>query len=114
KLVEEKEEGNFALWTCYILTGVGANLVSWLMCWDWRKILEVLILGQFVIEKVMEEAQASTRIPGASSTMQSVNHIAHFSGALVGASLVWLLSRFPSEPSDRDIPKLSDKTNRKS
>uniref|UniRef100_A0A803QUD6 Peptidase S54 rhomboid domain-containing protein n=1 Tax=Cannabis sativa TaxID=3483 RepID=A0A803QUD6_CANSA len=77
KLVEE-EEGNFALWLSYILTGVGANLVSWLilprnavsigasgavfglftisvlvkMSWDWRKILEVLILGQFVVEKV--------------------------------------------------------------
>ena len=95
-----------ALWLSYILTGVGANLVSWLvlprntvsvgasgavfglftisvlvkvpgivfcssfavcgisfkflwfyfyliqMSWDWRKILELLILGQFVIEKV--------------------------------------------------------------
>ncbi|KAF9615391.1 hypothetical protein IFM89_023042 [Coptis chinensis] len=77
KLVEE-EEGSFALWTSYILTGAGANLVSWLVLprnlvsvgasgavfglfaisvlvkisWDWRKILEVLILGQFVIEKV--------------------------------------------------------------
>ncbi|XP_052210513.1 rhomboid-like protein 11, chloroplastic isoform X2 [Diospyros lotus] len=76
KLVEE-EEGNFALWLTYILTGAGANIVSWLvlprnavsvgasgavfglfavsvlvkMSWDWRKILEVLILGQFVIEK---------------------------------------------------------------
>ncbi|XP_054793465.1 rhomboid-like protein 11, chloroplastic isoform X2 [Prosopis cineraria] len=77
KLVEE-EEGNFALWLSYILTGVGSNLVSWLVLprsavsvgasgavfglftisvlvkisWDWRKILEVLILGQFVVEKV--------------------------------------------------------------
>lgn len=30
KLVEE-EEGTFALWTSYILTGAGANLVSWLV-----------------------------------------------------------------------------------
>ncbi|XP_024029943.1 rhomboid-like protein 11, chloroplastic isoform X2 [Morus notabilis] len=77
KLVEE-EEGNFGLWLSYILTGVGANLVSWLilprnavsigasgavfglftisvfvkMSWDWRKILEVFILGQFVVERV--------------------------------------------------------------
>jgi membrane associated rhomboid family serine protease len=29
KLVEE-EEGNFALWMSYILTGAGANLISWL------------------------------------------------------------------------------------
>ncbi|KAK4786923.1 hypothetical protein SAY86_010756 [Trapa natans] len=30
KLVEE-EEGNFALWFSYIITGAGANLVSWLL-----------------------------------------------------------------------------------
>ncbi|XP_061336527.1 rhomboid-like protein 11, chloroplastic [Gastrolobium bilobum] len=129
KLVEE-EEGNFALWLSYILTGVGANLVSWLvlprntvsvgasgavfglftisvlvkMSWDWRKILEVLILGQFVIEKVMEAAQASTSLSGTfrgGYPLQSVNHIAHLSGALVGVLLVWLLSKVPSDPSDR-------------
>ncbi|XP_014503587.1 rhomboid-like protein 11, chloroplastic [Vigna radiata var. radiata] len=129
KLVEE-EEGNLALWLSYILTGVGANLVSWLvlprntvsvgasgavfglftisvlvkMSWDWRKILEVLILGQFVIEKVMEAAQASTSLSGTfhgGYTLQSVNHIAHLSGALVGVLLVWLLSKVPSAPLDQ-------------
>lgn len=30
KLVEE-EEGNFGLWLSYLVTGVGANLVSWLV-----------------------------------------------------------------------------------
>ncbi|KAG6608235.1 Rhomboid-like protein 11, chloroplastic, partial [Cucurbita argyrosperma subsp. sororia] len=116
KLVEE-EEGNFALWLSYILTGVGANIVSWLilprnavsvgasgavfglftisvlvkMSWDWRKILEVLILGQFVIEK-------------------NVNHVAHLSGALVGVVLVWLLSRIPSQPpGDQDASTLHRK-----
>ncbi|XP_019438820.1 PREDICTED: rhomboid-like protein 11, chloroplastic [Lupinus angustifolius] len=124
KLVEE-EEGSFALWISYIFTGVGANLVSWLvlprnavsvgasgavfglfaisvlvkMSWDWRKILEVLILGQFVIEKVMEAAQASTSLRGGYA-LQNVNHIAHLSGALVGVLLVWLLSKVPSGPSD--------------
>ncbi|KAK7384903.1 hypothetical protein VNO78_30606 [Psophocarpus tetragonolobus] len=129
KLVEE-EEGNFAMWLSYILTGVGANLVSWLvlprntvsvgasgavfglftisvlvkMSWDWRKILEVLILGQFVIEKVMEAAQASTSLSGSfrgAYSLQSVNHIAHLSGALFGVLLVWLLSKVPSDPSDQ-------------
>ncbi|KAK7293832.1 hypothetical protein RJT34_16707 [Clitoria ternatea] len=128
KLVEE-EEGNFSLWLSYILTGAGANLVSWLvlprntvsvgasgavfglftisvlvkMSWDWRKILEVLILGQFVIEKVMEAAQASTSLSGTfrgGHSLQNVNHIAHLSGALVGVLLVWLLSKVPSDPSD--------------
>ncbi|KAE8732626.1 nudix hydrolase 19 [Hibiscus syriacus] len=119
KLVEE-EEGNFGLWLSYIFTGAGANIVSWLvlprnavsvgasgavfglfaisvlvkMSWDWRKILEVLILGQFVIERVMEAAQASTGLTGSSYALQSVNHIAHLSGALVGVLLVWLLSKF--------------------
>ncbi|XP_042000496.1 rhomboid-like protein 11, chloroplastic [Salvia splendens] len=128
KLVEE-EEGNFALWLSYILTGAGANLVSWLvlprnavsigasgavfglfaisvlvkMSWDWRKILEVLILGQFVVEKVMEAAQASARIGGSfrggGYAMQNVNHIAHLSGALIGVVLIWLLSSVPT-PTD--------------
>lgn len=127
KLVEE-EEGNFALWFSYILTGAGANLVSWLvlprnavsigasgavfglfavsvlvkMSWDWRKILEVLILGQFVVEKVMEAAQASTSLGGSfrgGYSVQNVNHIAHLSGALIGVVLIWLLSSIPS-PKD--------------
>ncbi|XP_022142618.1 rhomboid-like protein 11, chloroplastic [Momordica charantia] len=136
KLVEE-EEGNFALWLSYILTGVGANIVSWLilprnavsvgasgavfglftisvlvkMSWDWRKILEVLILGQFVIEKVMEAAQASTALSGSfrgGYSLQNVNHVAHLSGALVGVVLVWLLSRIPSPP-DQDVSPLNRK-----
>ncbi|XP_073129487.1 rhomboid-like protein 11, chloroplastic [Henckelia pumila] len=129
KLVEE-EEGNFALWLSYILTGAGANLVSWLvlprnavsigasgavfglfavsvlvkMSWDWRKILEVLILGQFVVEKVMEAAQASASLGGSFSggyPMQNVNHIAHLSGALIGVVLIWLLSNVPSKADDK-------------
>jgi len=128
KLVEE-EEGNFGLWISYILTGAGANIVSWLvlprsavsvgasgavfglfaisvlvkMSWDWRKILEVLILGPFVIQKVMQEAQASTGLVGSLSRGSSygyVNHIAHLSGALIGAALVYLVSRIPSQSSD--------------
>lgn len=130
KLVEE-EEGGFALWLSYIFTAAGANLVSWLvlprnavsvgasgavfglfaisvlvkMSWDWRKILEVLILGQFVVEKVMEAAQASTGLStgfAGAYTLQNINHIAHLSGALVGVLLVWLLSGLPSHSSERE------------
>ncbi|KAL9230323.1 hypothetical protein vseg_005690 [Gypsophila vaccaria] len=139
KLVEE-EEGNLGLWLSYILTGAGANLVSWLvlprnsvsvgasgavfglfaisvlvkMSWDWRKILEVLILGQFVIERVMEAAQASTGLVNGfagSSALQPINHIAHLSGALIGVLLVWLLSRVPSQSSEKeDLPEKPGKT----
>lgn len=127
KLVEE-EEGNFALWLSYIFTGAGANLVSWLvlprnavsigasgavfglfavsvlvkMSFDWRKILEVLILGQFVVERVMEAAQSSAMLGGSARggyAVQNVNHVAHLSGALIGVLLIWLLSSVPA-PTD--------------
>ncbi|KAM7259390.1 hypothetical protein ACFE04_015131 [Oxalis oulophora] len=140
KLVEE-EEGNFALWLSYIFTGAGANLVSWLvlprnavsvgasgavfglfaisvlvkMSWDWRKILEVLILGQFVIERVMEAAKASTAMSGirfGGYALQSVNHIAHLSGALIGVLLVWLVSKVSAESPDQDATNLQKKHNK--
>lgn len=124
KLVEE-EGGGFALWLSYLVTGAGANFVSWLILprtvvsvgasgavfglfavsvlvkisWDWRKILEVLILGQFVIEKVTEAAQASTQIVGnngRSFGVENINHVAHLSGALLGVTLIWILSQIPS------------------
>ncbi|XP_024396022.1 rhomboid-like protein 11, chloroplastic isoform X1 [Physcomitrium patens] len=130
KLVEE-EEGSFAVWLSYIFTGVGANLVSWLilprtvvsvgasgavfglfaisvlvkLSFDWRKILEVLILGQFVVDKVMEAAQASTQLAGRTFMGASnINHIAHLSGALVGVLLIWLLngiSHLADKPSSK-------------
>ncbi|CAI0408520.1 unnamed protein product [Linum tenue] len=141
KLVEE-EEGTFALWFSYILTGVGANLVSWLvlprnavsvgasgavfglfaisvlvkLTWDWRKILEVLILGQFVVEKVMEAAQSSAALSGSlrgGNPGQSVNHIAHLSGALIGVLLVWLVSRIPAPNDDDEVSSLTGKSRKK-
>ncbi|BBN02641.1 hypothetical protein MPTK1_2g16890 [Marchantia polymorpha subsp. ruderalis] len=127
KLIEE-EEGGFAVWLSYLITGVGANLVSWLllprsvisagasgavfglfavsvlvkMSFDWRKILEVLILGQFVVEKVMEEAQASASMGSfALKSSMNINHIAHLSGALLGVLLICLLNRLPSGDPDK-------------
>ncbi|KAJ7551634.1 hypothetical protein O6H91_06G022300 [Diphasiastrum complanatum] len=121
KLVEE-EGGSFGLWTTYIITGIGANIVSWLLLpptvvsvgasgavfglftvgvlikisLDWRKLLEVLILGQFVVEKVMEAARSSAQMGGKLYGSTAINHIAHFSGALVGVALIWALSKLPS------------------
>lgn len=51
----------------------------------------------------MEAAQASTALSGSfrgGYALQNVNHIAHLSGALIGATLVWLLSRVPSQPPE--------------
>eukprot|EP00252_Welwitschia_mirabilis_P014409 TRINITY_DN31662_c0_g1_i1.p1 TRINITY_DN31662_c0_g1~~TRINITY_DN31662_c0_g1_i1.p1 ORF type:complete len:296 (+),score=28.47 TRINITY_DN31662_c0_g1_i1:172-1059(+) len=132
KLVEE-EEGGFALWLSYLATGAGANFVSWFILprslvsvgasgavfglfaisvlvkisLDWRKILEVVILGQFVIEKVMEAAQASVQFVGNGRyyAVQNVNHLAHFSGALIGVGLIWLLSQIPSRKTKDELQK---------
>ncbi|XP_078428988.1 rhomboid-related intramembrane serine protease family protein [Wolffia australiana] len=131
KLVEE-EEGSLGLWISYIITGVGANLVSWLLLprsavsmgasgavfglftisvlvklsWDWRKILEVLILGQFVVDKVMEAARFSTSLNGGMGRgMYGVNHIAHFSGALIGAALILLITKVPSNAQENKAKK---------
>ncbi|CAM6098578.1 unnamed protein product [Calypogeia fissa] len=127
KLVEE-EGGGFGVWLSYLITGVGANLVSWLilprsvvsagasgavfglfaisvlvkLSFDWRKILEVLILGQFVVERVMEAAQASAQLGGrAYSSSMNINHIAHLSGALVGVALIWVLKKIPSGENEQ-------------
>jgi membrane associated rhomboid family serine protease len=54
----------------------------------------------------MEAAQASTALSGTfrgGHSLQSVNHIAHLSGALVGVVLVWLLSKVPSQSPDGDV-----------
>lgn len=59
----------------------------------------------------MEAAQASAALSGTfrgGYPMQSVNHIAHLSGALIGAVLVWLVSRIPSPP-DHETSKLHGK-----
>ena len=63
----------------------------------------------------MEAAQASTALPGIRGglALQSINHIAHLSGALVGVVLVWLLSKVPSEPPDQQVPTSHRKTDRK-
>lgn len=56
----------------------------------------------------MEAAQASAGLSGTiygGYSLQTVNHIAHLSGALVGVVLVWLLSKFPSETVDQDVQR---------
>lgn len=112
KLVEE-EEGVFGVISSYLICGLGANLMSWLfhsgggyalgasgavfglfiisvlikLSWNWRKIVEVLILGQFVIQQVSVEFQQTGNQDG-------IDHIAHVGGALVGVALILALMRF--------------------
>eukprot|EP00271_Cylindrocystis_brebissonii_P011685 TRINITY_DN29595_c0_g1_i1.p1 TRINITY_DN29595_c0_g1~~TRINITY_DN29595_c0_g1_i1.p1 ORF type:complete len:349 (-),score=39.58 TRINITY_DN29595_c0_g1_i1:203-1249(-) len=119
KLVEELE-GGFGVVASYLLTAVGGNLVSWLLLpssyvslgasgavfglfavsvlirltWDWRKILEVMILGPYVVDRVIMEAQESALLVSSPGTT-TVNHVGHLAGALVGAMLIYLVTRIP-------------------
>ena len=64
----------------------------------------------------MEAAQASTALSGAfrgGYYSNSINHIAHLSGALVGVVLVWLLSKVPAEPSNQEASTLARKRGMK-
>ena len=111
KLVEE-EEGIIGIVSSYLICGLGASLMSWLfnhgpiyslgasgavfglfivsvlikLSWNWRKLLEVLILGQFVIERVFFEV-------GQTGNPDGVDHIAHLGGAMVGVALIMGLMR---------------------
>ncbi len=111
KLVEE-EEGVLGVVSSYLITGLGANLLSILLQpgptlslgasgavfglfavsvlirlrWSWRSILEVLILGQFVVQRVLSEVQQV-------GVQDGVNRIAHVGGALVGVALIMALRR---------------------
>ncbi|MBD2047806.1 rhomboid family intramembrane serine protease [Coleofasciculus sp. FACHB-64] len=111
RLVEE-EEGIFGVVASYIICGLGASLMSWLfqhgpiyslgasgavfglfavsvlikLSWNWRKVLEVLILGQFVIERVFFEFQQT-------GIQDGVDHFAHLGGAVVGVALIMGLMR---------------------
>jgi membrane associated rhomboid family serine protease len=106
KIVEE-EEGVVGVVASYLITGLGANLLSWLLLppdtvslgasgavfglfavsvliklsWGWRRIIEVIILGQFVISQVVSQVQNLDAQDG-------VNRIAHLGGAIFGVLLI--------------------------
>lgn len=111
RLVED-EEGLLGVVSSYLITGVAANLLSWLLQptgivslgasgavfglfavsvlirlqWSWRRWVEVLILGQFVVSQVLGEIQQVGVADG-------VNRIAHLGGAVAGVILIVGLQR---------------------
>ena len=123
KLVEE-QEGAIAVWATYLICALGGNLAGyWFypktsvslgasgavfglftvsllvrISWNWKKLLEMGILGQFVVKQVLQEVNLHVA-GGASSAAGQVGHLAHLGGALVGVLLILLLNRLPDPES---------------
>jgi len=120
----EDELGWFGLLFAYCFCGVVANIVSLALLpaatvslgasgavfglfavsvlsrlsWrslDWRRVVELTVLGEFTVCRVLSELQTA-----ASGGVAGINHVAHLSGAASGALLVFLLRRLLGSMED--------------
>ncbi|XP_026408728.1 rhomboid-like protein 11, chloroplastic isoform X1 [Papaver somniferum] len=122
KLVEE-EVGSFALWVCYILTGVGGFITAWLilpkktisvgasdavyglfaislfvkMHFEWTVMLEKLVMICVFVPKVWGELKNSGLLDAINNGHRwvPVGHFFHVAGALTGLGLVCFRARYP-------------------
>ena len=62
--------------------------LSWRDILDWRKIVEVGVLGQFVVSQFLNEAKTA-----AAGGIVGINHVAHLSGAGAGVAMVLILRK---------------------
>ena len=111
RLIEE-EEGIVGIVSTYLITGLAANILSWLLqpgsiislgasgavfglfvvsvllklSWDWRRIIEVVVLGQFVVSQVLSEIQQL-------GFQDGINRVAHLGGALAGVVFILVLRK---------------------
>ena len=110
RLVEERE-GAAGVILSYLVCGLGSNAISVLfmsggtllgasgavfglfavsvltrISWNWRHLLEVIVLGQFVIAQTISEAKNIRAMDG-------IGHLAHVGGAVTGAVLIFALAQ---------------------
>jgi membrane associated rhomboid family serine protease len=114
KLVEERI-GSMGVVLAFLACGLGANVISaWMLHegtlvgasgavfglfmvsvllrlrLEWRRILEVVILGQFVVSQVMEETERL-------GAQDGISHLTHVGGAITGAVFVAAITRAASK-----------------
>lgn len=133
KLVEE-EEGSFGLWIIYIICAFGGSVSGILfmpgnavsigasaavfglfvvsvllkLSWNIKKLLEACILGQYVINQVLNEIYMMNQNTGtiALASGTNIGHVAHLGGAVVGALFILLLKQIPDiEPEKKEKDK---------
>jgi membrane associated rhomboid family serine protease len=128
KLIEE-QEGTLGVLVSYLICGIGGNVISEIFLsggvglgasgavfglfvvsvliklkWNARNLLEVVILGQFVLAQIISEAKSV----GASD---GIGHLTHLGGAITGGLLVFGLSKLMHRPKGGATPKaLAEKT----
>ena len=79
-------------------------LVKLLRGLQWRTMLESVILGQFVIERVRDEVRNQVA-GGATIGGLPVGHAAHLGGALAGVVLVLMLNGLPKGGGEETNPR---------
>lgn len=62
--------------------------------WNIFRLIEAVVLGQFVFARLKEEAISMLAVKSAKHF--AINHVAHVGGALFGVLLITLLSRLPT------------------
>lgn len=125
--VVEEEEGGIGVWIAYLLCGAGGALASYLAAphtrtislgasaavfglfvvgvvvklfsyrFSFRKLVEAIVLGSFVVKQVAGEA--GMVVSGKTTAVMggmSIGHVAHLGGAMAGVLLLLALARLPS------------------
>jgi membrane associated rhomboid family serine protease len=125
--VVEEEEGGIGVWIAYLLCGAGGALASYLAAphtrtismgasaavfglfvvgvvvklfsyrFSFRKLIEAIVLGSFVVKQVAGEA--GMVVSGKTTAVMggmSIGHVAHVGGALAGVLLLLALARLPA------------------
>lgn len=130
KLVEE-EEGALGVITSYCVCAVGSALISWLVLpkycvsvgasgavfglfticvltrfsWNWKGLLEFLILGQYIYQVLGREVRLASSNDAQKWTRLATNHIGHIAGSVTGILLVVFLRLLVASYSENSANK---------